>query len=154
MSPANSTGHVSSGRRVFRPLSAYPHMSESDVPVWERFLRLHPDRFEFVDYDVRVGPGRGAVDSGHPGIDRMSRAITQLRLDAVGHRAGQATLIEVKPALSCSALGQLLVYSFHYSRDYPTSSAVKLLVVAGEDNADVSVVLDAYGIERVIVGSD
>ena len=59
--------HVSTGLREFRPLARYPHMSQADIPVWTRFLKRHPTFFDLVEYDVRVGAGRGAPGGSDAG---------------------------------------------------------------------------------------
>ena len=35
----------------------YPHLIGEDTEVWTRFIKKFPDKFETVDYDVKVGQG-------------------------------------------------------------------------------------------------
>jgi len=151
MNPVHPGSHSRSGVRAFRPLSRYPHMSAADIPVWEAFLAAFPRRFVTIEYDVRVGPGRPGLPGMAAWGERMARAISQLRIDAVGRDAERVWLVEVKPYVVAAALGQLLCYRFHYCAERPGCAVPGLLLVAGGDNEDIGDALDAFGVQRIIV---
>ncbi|MBA7586793.1 hypothetical protein ES708_28798 [subsurface metagenome] len=61
----------------------YPHLIGEDTELWNRFIRKFPDRFETVDYDVKVG--RGADTTPIP--DKSSKSywaeLTKKRIDVI-----------------------------------------------------------------------
>ena len=131
--------------------SSYPGMSRDDVPVWTRFVLAFPDAFDEVAYSVRVGQGADPL----PSMDHLERLIlrtlTQRRIDVVGFKAGRATLIEVKPRLGATALGQLLVYRRLWLQDFPGIPLGGLMAVVGHARSEDLAIARAYKIRVVVV---
>lgn len=116
-------------RYVQEKLPKYPHLLPADVDLWERFMELHPNFFQSVEYDVHVG---GAIDVKPWWSDKDIRSFSHLaakRIDVVGHTPGEIWIIEVKPEAGVSAIGQLISYRLLYRKRFgPTAPLVLCLV--------------------------
>jgi len=79
-------------------------------------------------------------DSWEDNVKRMATAITQKRIDAVGWKGDQLTIIEVKKSVAIGTLGQVLGYQVLFVQEFPHFNKPKLLVVCesiGIDDMDV-----------------
>ena len=121
------------------------------MPLWNRFLDLYGGEWEAFEYDVRVGPPSGAAVGFDPGTRAVFDALTRLRIDALGHRAGAVHLFEVKPFAGIGTVGQLIGYRDLYLRDFPGARVVGLGVVTDRFQPAVAAVFKSQGIEAWIV---
>lgn len=121
-------------------------MGMEDSAVWERFLGSMPQGALGVDYDVRVGPGL-PVDPGAPAaMQRDWLLLTQLRIDAVVYFQASVWIVEVKPRLLPSALGQLLSYDHWFASDFRAEIGVKLVALVERSDEQLQPVFEAHGI--------
>jgi len=139
------------GRYAYETRWKYPHMLGEDVPVWERFIRCFPDRFESVDYDWRVGEGTEPPADFEGSMWRMAVMISQKRIDVVGWNGDAPTIIEVKDRASSATAGQIEGYRILWRRDFPNFGYPAVLVVCGRISQDDRVVLRARGIPLEVV---
>ena len=97
------------------PRPPWKHMSVNDVPLFASFV-LSPEgqRFERWDFDLRVGNGRTPAPGASPEVIALTKALSQLRIDAVGYVQTQPTIFEVKPNAHLSAFGQVIAYAYFY----------------------------------------
>lgn len=122
-------------------------MKPEDVSVWERFIDKNPDFFDRVDYDVPCGKG-AEVDPAHPAnIQADHTILTQKKIDVVGYRGADVTIVEVKPVADMRALGQLVVYSHLYADDHPEAGALTRMVVAGAVERELDAIYAANGVQ-------
>ena len=98
------------GRFKYKLLSKYPHMKPADVEVWEKFIIAHPDFFDTVDYDFRVGEGANFLPTGEKTPDERENWLYQRKIDVVGYKSLNIWIIEIKPIADMFALGQIIVY--------------------------------------------
>lgn len=139
------------GRFKLEPLNRYPHMGREDAEVWVRAIgRLAPTALG-VDYDVRVGPGLPVDPGAAENMKRDWLLLTQLRIDAVVYFPQEVWIIEVKPRLLPSALGQIMAYGYWWERESDQTKAHKLVVVCERDDAQLSPVFGQSGIKVMIV---
>jgi len=139
------------GRFAYEKRRKYPHMIGEDVPVWERFIDAFPEWFESVDYDWRVGEGVApAVDLGEP-YKRMSKALSQKRIDVVGWNGDAPTIVEVKDRAGLSAVGQVLGYRDLWRREFRYLGDPAVLLVCGRVTRDDEMVMEAEGIPVEVV---
>ncbi len=129
----------------------YPHLIGEDTEVWNRFILRFPDRFDTVDYDVKVGKGSGADSFTDETAKKYWIQLTQKRIDVIGHKNNFITIIEVKNRVSLHTLGQILGYRFLYLKENPEIKSVKTLIVCSSINEDDSDVLKHYGIDFIVV---
>ncbi len=115
----------------------YPHLLPVDIPVWERYLALHKDLYDHIEYDVRVGTGREPGVSYPIHIRGMALNLSRRRIDAVGHTAQAITVIEITKRAGLKAIGQLMVYPILYQQSFEPTVPIKVLLVAEELNTDI-----------------
>ena len=139
------------GRLVYGVRYKYPHMLGEDIAIWERFLNAFPDRFDSVDYDVRVGEGIPPLETLPENIKRDARALTQKRIDVVGWNGELPTIIEVKSRAGMSTLGQIQGYKILFEVDFPKLFIPELLIVTGRIFPDDEFVLTQSLIPVVVV---
>lgn len=139
------------GRFWFTKLAKYPHMKPADVAVWERFIQENRDAFERVDYDFHVGEGADFLPTGEDTPDGRENRLYQRKIDVVGYRGNEVTLIEVKPSADMAALGQIQTYGELYAKGNFSQFEPILLVVAGKIMVEMKDVYQAKGVEVVIV---
>ena len=129
----------------------YPHLIGDDTEVWTRFILKFPDKFDTVDYDIKVGSG---TDPNFVQGDKSGEywaMLTKKRIDVVAWKGDFITIIEVKKRSSLFTLGQILGYRFLYTRENPDAKVVKTLIVCSTIYQDDIDVLNHYGIDFVIV---
>lgn len=135
------------GRFAFSLLAKYPHMQPLDVAVWERFIQVNPDYFDRVDYDVPVGTGATPHPDHAPEIQYDHTILTQKKIDVVGYRRSEITLVEIKPIANMRALGQILTYAHLYKDDHPEVGSLILVVLAGEIERELEAIYAAHGVQ-------
>lgn len=107
----------------------YPGLLPDEILVLRAWLALHQQEYDRFDYNTRIGQG---IDPG-PEFDAAVRegAIknTQLRIDAVGWKGNQPTIIEVKRRTAPSNVGQILTYDSVWRQENPGGPAPILRLV-------------------------
>lgn len=132
------------------PKPPFPHMMPRDVPLFAAFaLTPAGKRYRRFVFDLHVGDGCPPPLGYDPRLVGMAKAITQLRIDAVGWDDWGPTIFEVKPDARLSAFGQLLAYRWFFRKDY--GSEAKLAVITDSDTCDVRALYQAYDIEMHLV---
>lgn len=139
------------GKFNYEKMRKYPHLLGEDVPVWDRFIEQYPDRFNTVDYDVHVGTGIAALHDEEPTFAQQFRALTQKRIDVIGWKNNQPTIIEVKYRVSLDTLGQVLGYRALYLKENPEILGLQILVVCSIIGPDDIFVLEHFSVPFVIV---
>jgi len=129
----------------------YPHMMPADIELWELFLEQFPDEFDSFIYDLHVGEGIKPPENIPEGTKRQIQYLTQKRIDAVGYKDKQPTIIEVKPDAGPSALGQLFTYGTLWLKKFPPPPYPKLAVVSDFIDNDMKFVFNAYRVKMYIV---
>jgi len=124
----------------------YPHLLPIDAEVWRCHHLTIGRKYEQLDYDVRVGQGRDPGKEFSRKIRDMAYALSCRRIDVVGHLTTGLDVIEVTHSAGFKALGQLIAYPILYSQTYPTSQAIRPILVAGEIQTDILPVLERLGI--------
>ncbi len=134
-----------------KPSSPYPHLLEVDIAVWLRYLNKHPDLYDAIEYDIRVGDGRDPGPDYPDNIRRMALDLSRRRIDAIGHTLDTITLIEITRRAGLTAIGQLIAYPILYAASYPTTRPVQMLLVCEELATGVQPVLEAQRIPWELV---
>jgi len=119
----------------------YPHLLQADANLWDRFLARNPRRFEDILYDIRVGEGRDPGDDYNPSIRQMAIDLSQRRIDAIGITPDEMYIIEISCRPGLKAVGQLIAYPILFAEKYPTTKAIRTLLVAETIESDVEPVL-------------
>lgn len=128
----------------------YPHLLPDDIVVWERFLSVNPNRFDRIDYDIRVGNG----STPDPNIDlnyqQMWRELSQKRIDAIGYNNGLTTIIEITRRAGMKAIGQMVVYPILYRETFPGLDPIQSLLIAEELLPDIENTLLEHDIKFLL----
>jgi hypothetical protein len=139
------------GRFEYKKLNKYPHLSPIDAAVWERFISLHPLRFDRVDYDVHVGEGITPAPQWEPQIMFMAMWLSQCRIDVIGWNGENPTIIELKGRAMTEAVGQLVSYQALYRVTYSLPRNIPLLLICEDIPTDILTVCSNHNIEVIIV---
>ena len=131
--------------------SYYPHMGTEDAATWERFISKYPSAYEQVAYDVAVGEGASFNTIVNPATGGHVNKLYQRRIDVVAKDGGSVHLIEVKPFVTTSALGQIQSYEKLFMRDFPQLDISNLIIVTGHVAPDMEFLLEGSGVELVVV---
>lgn len=126
-------------------------MLSRDVAVWDRFLDLYGYGFVGFRYDVHVG---GEVKRESAWTDKQFFGASWLaakRIDAVGYKAGETTIFEVKPEAGCTAVGQLVVYRMLFIEKYRPIGRLECALVCSNATIDERRVLGAQGFKIFVV---
>lgn len=138
--------------RKFPPekLKKYPHLMVGDVEIWERYLDAHAKEWDSFEYDVRVGEGVQVGSEQPEYFKTMALALTEKRIDVVGHRGRQVWLIEVKPSAMLGAVGQLISYQILYEERYPGAGPTSLMIVTDRIGPDLENICKRFEITTVV----
>lgn len=129
----------------------YPHLIGEDTEVWNRFILKYPDRFDTVDYDIKVGRGADTTPIQEQTSKEYWAQLTKKRIDVIGYKNNFVTIVEVKKRGSLFTLGQILGYKYLYLREFPEVLSVLTLIVAAQISQDDRDALSHFGIDFVIV---
>lgn len=129
----------------------YPHLLPEDITVWARFLTKYPDRFDPIEYDVRVGRGRPAPLDMPDNIRTMALDLSMRRIDAIGHTPRLIYVIEITRIAGLKAVGQVITYPILYRQTFAPTKPVRTLLVCEELHPDIEPALTLHHIEWVLV---
>lgn len=125
----------------------YPHMAKRDAEVWSRFLAARAGDFVGFAYDVAVG-GVQLTGAAIAGRERAGwRYNTALKIDAVGLRAEETWIIEVKPDATVSALGAAIAYTLVCEREAVFDTRLVPVIVCGYCQLDVKWAAEKLGVQ-------
>lgn len=128
-----------------------PHMLTPDIPVWYRFLKEYADHFDALYYDCLLGGPVMATDESRDPMQRMWRALTSKRADAIAELKNEVWLIEVSAYPGMRALGQLLTYQTLWAQDPKIDKPVKMVLVADQVDPDVRLTFEPYDVDLYLV---
>lgn len=131
--------------------SKYPAMSPAEVEIFKRWAALHEKEYDRFDFNVRVGKGIELGPTYSESARANARLNSQKRIDAVGYKGPQPTIIEVKDRAGASALGEILTYGYLYVDDHPDQPSVYVLLVTNTLQPDMETVLIRFHIPWELV---
>jgi len=139
------------GRRPYMVRKFYPHMIGEDAILWTRFIEGHPEYFDSVDYDFRVGDGASVPEDFDVEMSRMVTSLSQKRIDVLGWNDEVPTIVEVKGRVGLSTLGQVYGYRVLFMEGFTHIAKPKILVVCERISADDRFVMQSSGVPVVEV---
>ena len=139
------------GKFNFEVRYKYPHLIGEDTEVWSRFILKFPDRFDTVDYDVKVGKGADTDPIPEEHYKKQWATLTKKRIDVIGYKNDVPCIVEVKKRASLFTLGQVLGYRFLYLREHPELRSIRTLIVCSSIDPDDIAVLNYFGIPFFVV---
>src|SRR6266478_2003671 len=132
----------------------YPGMAPREVIIFQQWQNEHGSEYDRFDYNVRIGNGTDPGEQYSPSDRAMYIANTQKRIDAVGWKGPQPTIIEVKDRATASCKSQLITYAALWPISFPNTPTPYLLLVTNRFSADMQLVLDRAGIKWNLVEAD
>lgn len=129
----------------------YPHMMPDEIPIWERWLLKNPDRFDSLDYDVRVGTVISVPEEIPENIKQDAEILSLKRIDVVGYKMGKATILEVKKIIAFKALGQAIGYPIMFARLRGLEELPEVILIGEQIDEDMAAIMDLIGIRFDIV---
>ena len=124
----------------------YPHLAPQDKIIWDKFIDDHPDYFDSVDYDVRVGTGQTISAKPHAMTAEEWRAHTQKRIDVVGYKDDLIYIVELKPSASFSAIGQAVSYALLYRAEFNPKEKILPTIITDREVLDIRNLCNQQGI--------
>ena len=128
--------HVDEPQR-YVPLPAYPHLSDEESRVWQRYMANNPARFFQVYYDMRVGEGRNLPIDSDPTYQGAWWDLSRRRVDVIAEDQEAVYIIELKQTADFKAVMQAYGYAVLFRDNYPTDKLVVPVVLASHYNPDV-----------------
>lgn len=120
-----------------------PHMLAPDIPVWYRFLQEWGNQFQTLYYDSLLGGPRLTPEEYQDRMQRMWRALTSKRADAIAELQDEVWLIEVSEHPEMRAVGQLITYEALWLEDPKIDKPIRKVLVADNIDPDVATGLRA-----------
>lgn len=129
----------------------YPHMKPNDIAIWERFCTKYPDFFDECQYDLAVGSGAAFDTTVDANTGANANELYRRKIDVVGWKDGQCSIVEVKPRAGASALGQVTSYVHLYEQQYKPAAAPKTILLTDELLPDMTMLAAKFGVRLIIV---
>lgn len=123
-----------------------PHMLAPDIPVWYRFLEEWKNHFTSLYYDCLLGGPEITAEEEKDPMQRMWRALSCKRADAIAETKNEVWIIEVSAYPGMRALGQLLTYHTLWLQDAQIDKPSKMILVADQIDRDVRLSYVPYGV--------
>lgn len=131
--------------QLFSQVQFY-QMTVNESAIARAWLIRHQGEFDEIEFNPQMGT---PPDLG-PGFDAVTQQqaarLMAKRSDIIASRGDEATIVEVKPRLSFSALGQLLGYRLLYHLAHPEFRKIHLVAIGHGASIDTLEVLMAYGV--------
>lgn len=128
-----------------------PAMPKGDRNVWRAFLATHGLEWREYAYDVELHGGPAPIVSEDPTMARTWARLIAKRADAIGFRAGGATLFEVRHNAAWQSVGQLIGYRDLFRLDYPNVVLEGAAIVTDAIDLQIRAVAERQGLAVIIV---
>lgn len=128
-----------------------PGMPSGDYLIWLRFAERAAALYDQLYFNVRVGEPVPVAEDLPPEIKAMAVALSRRRIDVVGEKGSDWSLVELKQDAGAEALGQILLYKALWLSDPPDSRPVDLSIVTNSFNKDMNIACKAYDVEFIVV---
>lgn len=128
----------------------FPEKTDHESALLRDYLTADGDAFDVWRFSVRIG--RGAVpDPSHlESVQRQTAFVTKRRIDFVGQKGNQATLVELKTRVGAAVMGQLLTDRALWLEEFPDDPEPALVAVGRTSDDDALRVLTAHGITVIL----
>jgi hypothetical protein len=131
----------------------YPGLLPQETRIWRRWLEDHEQDFDSFQYNVPVGPGVVIPRELSLRDDDIARKYrenfklaTQQKIDAIGRRARELWVFEVKDRAGNIALGQILSYGVLLPESLNGQSYTELAIVCRALHPGMEAVFDEHGV--------
>ena len=131
-------------------MPTYPHFLAADTEVWTRYLADPIVPIKEVWYDVHVG-GAITLQSNADEMDRrIAAGVSRKRIDVVAKIGAGFWIIEVKPVAGLTAIGQIIIYTRLFLREFKVTGEVFPVIIADEIDQDIMPEIDSLGVVVIV----
>ena len=139
------------GQYKYELLSYYPHLSEKETAIWNRFITKYPDKYGRVDYDVTVGTGHELPDDLDEPWKSNARYLGKYKIDCVAYARGKHYVIEIRPNAGPSALGSTLSYAVLYESEKDFKVEAEPVLITDVERPDMRRLCEEHDIEYYVI---
>ena len=125
----------------------YTGMPKAETDITRAWIRKHGADYDTIEFNVRLGQGPEIQPGIDPATAQQFSKIGRKRVDIVATVHGKVDLLEVKPSMSFSGVGQLLGYFHLWQQTYPAVPVRRLVAIAQLIDTEVRQLLINHGIE-------
>lgn len=129
----------------------YPHMSQADKLLWERFIDENPDAYDSVQYDFHVGEAPPFNTLYDDDSDKNQDKLYRLRIDVVARNGSSIDICEIKPKAGPSSIGQLKSYATLYKRDEDPFGSVSMVLITDQEMPNMDYLCKAEGVRLEVI---
>lgn len=126
-------------------------MLKPDIPVWYRFVEKYGYEFLGIFYDVYLGGPWLTPEQELDPMQRMWRARTVKRADAIVELENEVWIVEVAAYPGQRSLGQLFNYETLWLEDPKINKMERLVLVCERMDPDIGATFGKYGVMIYIV---
>src|SRR5579863_8388373 len=139
--------------RIYSPKwrGRYPHLMPLDIQIWDRFLDAYGKDFLGFQYDILLGQGAVPLPNMSDEDKLMLFALTVKRADVLAIQSDMLWLIEIKPRLGMSCVGQLVSYKYLWEEQFGNNPPIMPTWVGEQDENDLHRVLLDLRFTSVVV---
>jgi hypothetical protein len=134
------------GAFKYEKMIRYPHFRPEETLIWNRFIDKYPDRFESVDYDIKVGTPRDYSEYPEDEYRKALEYLSMKRIDVVGYSMDKAYIIEIEPNADIRGIGEVLTKTDLFKEKYPDFRLYFPMLITDRENPDVRRLCAKYGI--------
>lgn len=135
----------------FEKRNNYPHMSQADKAIWERFIDKYIDVYDNVQYDFHIGEAPPFNTLYDDDTDKNQDMLYRLRIDVIGNLKDRVDIIEIKPSAGPSTIGQVKSYATLYKRDEDEKRPIHMVILTDKENPNMAWLCKSEGISLIIV---
>ena len=139
------------GPYPYQLLPKYPHLSEAESLIWNRFVSKFPDAFSLCYYDVEVGQCRPCEDKLSPSVEADRQYLGKYKIDVIGETEAHYCIIEVKKEATTKAMGEIWLYEKLFKEAWKPSKPVLLYIVTDTEMPNIRTVCEAEGVQVYVV---
>lgn len=139
------------GQYNFELLPSYPHLSEAETEIWNRFLQQYPKFCDRADYDIVVGDEPEVGEEIKEPWRRNANYLGRYKIDAVGYKNEKHFVFEVKQRAGPSALGQVMAYMSMYQGLIGKEIDAEPVLVTNEERPNMRALCAEHDIEYYVV---
>jgi hypothetical protein len=123
-----------------------PGLSVADSKVAKKWLMLHAQEFDTVEWQVRVGSAQDIGPAYGDALRKRAATYSQKKVDILGRNADGVTIIEVKQRITVESVGQILAYRDLWRIENPTVPVLACWVIGSTAAVDAEELLQARGV--------
>lgn len=139
------------GPHPYNQIPPKTHLSENELGIWKRCIEKFPALFDIVSYDVELGTPRG-FDADRPEpYARHHAYLGGYKIDVVGDKEGQKTIVEIKHQATTKAIGEVDLYEFLYIITNESALPPKLMILTDEEMPHMREWCAKWAVELLVV---